>query len=57
MQGDRGAGAVAVSEIFFGQHLAHGGDPQQLDHLRQIQPRQPLAVATHLQATWGLEIQ
>ena len=28
VQGDRRARAVAVGEVFLGQHLTHGGDPQ-----------------------------
>ena len=28
VQGDRGAGAVAVGEVLLGQHLTDGGDPQ-----------------------------
>ena len=57
MQGDRCARAVAVGEVFLGQHLAHGGNPQQFDCLGQIEARQPLAVAAHLQPARGLEIE
>ncbi len=57
MQGNRRARAVAVGEILLRQHLTHRARAQQLDHLRQIQPRQPFAVAPHLQAPRRFEIQ
>ena len=57
VQGDGRARAVAVGEVFLGQHLAHGGNPEQFDRLGQVQARQPLAVAAHLQPTRGLEIE
>ena len=57
VQGNRRSRSVAVGEILLGQHLAHGGHPQEFNHLRQGQARQPFTVAAHLKAARGLEIQ
>ncbi|CAI8421088.1 MAG: Uncharacterised protein [Cyanobium sp. ARS6] len=57
MQGNRGATAIALGEVILGQHLAHGGRPQQADDLGQIQTCEPFAVSAHLQATRGLKIE
>ena len=56
VQGDGGARAVAIGKVLLGQHLAHGADAQQLNHLGQVKPGEPLAVAAHLQPARSLEI-
>jgi hypothetical protein len=55
MQRDGGAAAVALGEIVF--DVLSRGCAQQADHLGQIQPLQPLAVAAHLEPTRGFKIQ
>ena len=57
VQGNGRAAAVALGEILFGQHLAHGGGAQQANHLGQIQISQPFAVAAHLQAAGGFKVE
>ena len=57
VQGDRCTSDVAIRKILLGQHLTNGGDAQQLNHLGQVEAGQPFAVAAHLQAPRGFEIQ
>ena len=57
MQGNGRAAAVALGEILFGQHLAHGGGAQQANHLGQVQISQPFAVAAHLKAAGRFKVE